>query len=145
MTSQPSKPGEIRLHLNDIDELFTAPALNLASTRTIFGSGLDYLISRMRANWMRTNGAIIHLPPEKIEPGIEARVRDVIRRYGRYQIEELRQETVSVRWQALKALQTGAIFLTVCLFLSIFFREVAGLPDFLSRVLGEGFLIAGWV
>lgn len=145
MAKQTKDSHEITLRLDDINQMFVEPEFNLDSQRTIFSSGLEHVVSRMRSNWMFIRGVTICLPAEGTTPGLEGKTGDTIRRYSQFKIEELHQEIISIRWQAFKALQTGAVFLTVCLFLSIFFREIAGLPDFLSRVLGEGFLIAGWV
>jgi hypothetical protein len=87
----------------------------------------------------------IVLPSDQITPDAEARLREALTRYCQYHIRQNRQDLISLRWQGVKALQNGIIFLGICLLLSTLFENAEILPEWLRRFGGEGFLIAGWV
>jgi hypothetical protein len=85
------------------------------------------------------------LPANQITFDAEARLRDALTRYCQAAIGQNRQDLISLRWQGIKALQNGFIFLGICLLLSTLFANAEPLPEWLRRFAGEGFLIAGWV
>jgi hypothetical protein len=87
----------------------------------------------------------IMLPADQIAPDAETQLREALTRYSQHHITQSRQDLISLRWQGVKALQNGVIFLGVCLLLSALFENAEMLPEWLRRFGGEGFLIAGWV
>jgi len=116
------------------------------SKKPFYGSGLNYLVSSLRPTILRgTTQTTIYLPEDKVAEGLEKTVREAIGRYCRYKIEESQNTQIALRWEGIKALQTGITFLAICLALSFFFKAATFLPEFWSAVLSEGFLIAGWV
>ena len=140
------KSYEIILHLQDIRHLFQAPELDPLAGQVNPVSGLEQIISELKPKSLgRQVRTTIWLPQDHLFENIEQFSRDALRRYCEARIHLITNDLASLRWQGIKALQTGLIFLAACLLLSTFFDGLDVLPEFLRRFLGEGFLIVGWV
>jgi hypothetical protein len=75
---------EFDLHLADPKEMFINPhSYDPFDENALGESGLDYLLARMIGFWLTAPPvrARIILPPEKIEPGLEARMRRAMQYY----------------------------------------------------------------
>ena len=141
-----SNAYRISLHLDDIHQLFQAPELDPFTGQDQSISGLEQIINELKPRSLgRPVHTTIFLPPGRLSKGIEQSSREAIRRYSDARIRQITNELASLRWQGVKALQTGLIFLAVCLLLSTVFDGLTVGPEFLRRFLSEGFLIAGWV
>ena len=139
--------SDITLHLKDIRDLFVEPDPDPFDPHPQYISGLEYVAQvALRAADQRKGARLaIYLPPDQVASGLDAKVKQAVERYCDHQIELNRAELAGERWKGFKALQTGIVVLVIALAVSTFFRNLAILPEFLREVLGEGFLIAGWV
>ena len=137
---------DITLHLDAPGQLFTVPEPDPFDPRVRFASGLETIVSELKPKALiRKVRTTIVLPSDQITPDAEARLREALTRHCQYHVRQNRQDLISLRWQGIKALQNGIIFLGVCLLLSTLFENAEILPEWLRRFGGEGFLIAGWV
>jgi hypothetical protein len=141
-----SKPFDVALRLNDIRDLFEKPEFDPLRGRYSELSGLEQITSELKPlSLQRPLRTTISLPRDKVA-GDSARVAsEAIHGYCDLRIRQIENEMASLRWQGIKALQTGILFLATCLLLSAFFGQLEVLPEFLRTFLSEGFLIAGWV
>jgi hypothetical protein len=137
---------DITLHLDNLAQFFAVPEPDPFDPRARFASGLETIGSELKPKALiRKVRTTLVLPPDQITPDAETRLREAVTRYCRHHITQSRQDLISLRWQGIKALQNGFIFLAACLLLSTFFENAEILPEWLRRFGGEGFLIAGWV
>ena len=137
---------EVTLHLDNLAQFFAVPEPDPFDPRARFASGLETIVNELKPKALiRKVRTTIALPSDQITPDAAARLREAVTRYCQYHIRQHRQDLISLRWQGIKALQNGAIFLGACLLLSTLFENAEILPEWLRRFGGEGFLIAGWV
>lgn len=141
-----SKTHTISLALDDLNQLFEEPDFNPFIERRLYKAGIDYIYDELKSLPLnlRTR-AKIYLPAEQIEPDTLAHVRAAIRRYCAFEMNQNRIELGLLRWQGMKALKNGLIFLAICLVASALLENVDLGSDFLHRFLGEGLIIVGWV
>jgi hypothetical protein len=136
----------ITLHLNDVKYLFQEADPDPFLVQDPRGSGIDQLISEfMPLSLTRKVRTTIVLPRGQVTDNIEQSTGAALHRYCDARIHEVNNELTSLRWEGIKSLQTGLIFLAVCLVLSALFDGLAVIPEFLRQFLSQGFLIAGWV
>ena len=103
-------------------------------------------IYRMRSKTLRKKTrAILVLPADKIVDGLEPKVKQAMTRYCAFKIQEDKSELASTLWQGTKALQTGIVFLAVCLTLAALVDASTLFPSLLSNLLSQGLTIVGWV
>jgi hypothetical protein len=141
-----SKPYEIALRLDDLRDLFHEPEFDPFQGRFNRLSGFDQILAELKPLSLRRPLRTTLLIPRTQVAEPSARVlSEVVRGYCDLQIGQIDKEMASLRWQGIKALQTGMLFLAACLLLSAFFGGLDSLPEFLRTFLSEGFLIAGWV
>ncbi len=137
---------DIKVHLDNLEQFFAVPEPAPFDPLTRFASGLETIVSELKPKALiRKVRTTIILPADQLLPDTEVRLREALMRYCQYHIRQTRQDLISLRWQGIKALQNGIIFLGVCLLLSTLFENADMLPVWLRRFGGEGFLIAGWV
>jgi hypothetical protein len=140
------KPYEIALRLEDIRDLFHEPDFDPLQGKYNRYSGLDQLLNELKPlSLRRPLRTTIFLPQVKMEENSVEIASEAVRVYCELQIRQIENEMASLRWKGIKALQTGLLFLAVCLLLSIFLGALEVLPEFFRTFLSEGFLIAGWV
>jgi hypothetical protein len=137
---------ELILQLADVQELFAPPDFDPFDRQARFDSGIDRLIDDLKPTALiRKVRTTIVLPADRIEAGLENKIRGALERYCQHKIRQNQRELSSLRWKGVKALQNGLIFLAACLLLSTAAENGEFLPEFLRRFLGEGLLIVGWV
>lgn len=140
------QPYEVTLHLDDKGHLFQEPDFDPFRGRHGRLSGIDQLLSELKPLSLRRSlRATLVLPAAQAAETPAGALAEAVRGYCDLQLRLIDKELASLRWKGIKALQTGGIFLAVCLILSTFFSNWEVLPEFLKTFLGEGFLIAGWV
>lgn len=141
-----SSAYEVTLHLTDIRHLFTPPELDPLHGQVQTSSGMEQIMNELKPRSLaRPVRTTIYLPKGRIPAQLPQECRRAVRAYCTVQIQQITNELASLRWQGLKALQSGIVFLAVCLLLSTLFDASTAMPDFLRRILGEGLLIVGWV
>ena len=137
---------DMLLHLDNLAQFFAVSEPDPFDPGVRFASGLETMISQLKPKALiRRVRATILLPSDQITPDAEARLREALARYCQHHITQNQQDLISLRWQGIKALQNGVIFLGICLLLSTLFENAGTLPEWLRRFGSEGFLIAGWV
>ncbi len=133
----------IVVQLNDIEELFVAPATNPFSTHAvdILGeAGLDIAQKRVAQHWPRVPRAVrltVQLPADRMAPELEEQTRAAVRRYCSTRIENYRlQRQLAVR-QSLSQLAGAGLGIVLALaFIAVLVAVPLGLlPDFLRGVL----------
>ena len=144
---------EITLHLDDIQYLFADPEPD----SEMFVSGMDSLHSDIRASLRREKFKVtitIVLPQGKITEGLVDKTREKIKRYCQFKIEENHKELIALRHEGNNALLVGITVLVVCLALAGILTITAQsgsesgmntILAFMLAIVGQSFLIAGWV
>lgn len=137
---------DISVQLWDIHHLFIAPEGSPLEADWQPISGIDQIFNALKPHRLNRNLRIrIALPKAQIEPELREQVQAAINRYVQAKIQQNTVELASLRWQAIKALQTGILFLGICLTISTLGSQAEFLPEWARTLVGEGFLIAGWV
>lgn len=134
----------IDVWLNDVRDLFSVTP-DPFDPAALERPGIETVINQLKPiRLTRPLRLVIHLPGV-IPDGLLEQTQAALARYCRARLAETRLELTSLRWQGLKALQTGLIFLSVCLFLSAGADGAEWLPESLRQLASESFIIAGWV
>jgi hypothetical protein len=84
----------------------------------------------------------ILLPPDQITPGLAEEVQGAIRRYCRVKLGDNEMQLRNIRWNGIRQIPFGFVFLAVCITLGTIFGQVSARW---GSVLNEGFYIIGWV
>ncbi len=137
-----SLPGPVlTVELASADELFVPPAPDPAWRRFDTDAGIDRLARQLEvmSKPQRVGASVLlELPDEP--PGL----REGFARYCEAVIERLRQQVTIRKREGRKALIVALCILAVAMSISVYFRG-APIPWYLQTILGEGFMIGGWV
>lgn len=133
----------IVLPLNQIDELFAAPAANPFSPYEvdILGqAGMDCVQKRVTRRWPRRPHAVhvtLQLPADQITPGLTERTQDAVQRYCAERIDDNRVQRGLTMQRALRQLLGASVgILAALVFIAVLLLNPFGLlPDFLRGVL----------
>jgi len=139
---------EITIHLHDLTQLFTATSGDPFSGEPFLVSGIEYILDELTPHalgWGTRTKTTIILPKGNLDPGLANKTSEAVKRYCQFKIRQNRYALVALRWQGVKALQMGIVFLAFCLFLSTILGRAAIVPGFLGTLLSNGLEIAGWV
>ncbi len=143
---KPKIVREIAVHLDDISHLFNAPEFDPFADRPVYTTGLESAANQIKMTSRRSRHRLVfYLPDEKITPDLEATVRRALDHYCVYKLEEARREVKLLRWEGFEALETGLIFMSICLFISLYISKVQGMAEYLRNFISEGLSIVGWV
>ncbi len=136
------------LYLSRLAYFFETPLLDPFAGDSIDESGIDQLLDTMKA---RPRGAphlkriVLHLPPDEITPDLPQRLKAAIATYCGVQERLSQQKVRDIRLQGRRALFIGFVVWALCLLFSTLSESVFSRYSLQGRLLGEGFLIAGWV
>ena len=137
---------EITLPLPALANLFAAPDLDPFSPEyETYGdrAGMDVIASRLRSESPRGRiRAIVKLPAEAIEPGMEQQASDAVGRYCRVKREGIEQDLRDVTRHGIRALLVGLVAVLV---LNGLARPLETSGDSLLEVAAEGLQITAWV
>ena len=137
---------EITLQLPALANLFVAPDLDPFSPEyETYGDrpGVDVIASRLRSEKARGRiRAIVELPAEAIEPGVEQQAAAAVGRYCSVKQEGLERDLRDVTRHGLRALLFG---LFAVLVLNGLARPLANSEDSLLELVAEGLQITSWV
>lgn len=139
---------DVSLYLTDIHHFFHAPEVDPFVGDNIEASGIEQLMDTLKAQpnqARRIDRITVHLPLEAIVDGLVPKTRAAIEIYCNTQIRLCRQKKREIHLQGIRALRIGIVFWAICLALSVFFEQILASATILGRLLGEGFIIAGWV
>jgi hypothetical protein len=143
---KPKQLNEIKLYLNEITHLFTPPDFDPFAHQPVFVSGLEAAANEIKmANRRSEHRLVLYLPAETITPELEQTIRQALDHYCSYKLEESRREVTLLRWEGFEALQTGLIFMAVCLFISLYVSKQETIPEYLQTFVGQGLSVVGWV
>jgi hypothetical protein len=144
--------AELVVQVGDVRHLFVAPDTDPLAQHEgeVMGEPALLRVARrlMAARELRgTHKLVVLLPPEKIEPGLEERTRAALERYCKLKVEDNDAQLRLMRRDAGRLLVRGILILMVCMGLSSVFNSESFtlLPPLISRTLGEGFNVIGWV
>jgi hypothetical protein len=143
-----AKSHEITIHLHDLTQLFAAPSGDPFSGEPSLVSGIEWILDELTPHalgWGTRIKTTIILPKGNLDPGLARKTNEAVKRYCQFKIRQNRHALVALRWQGVKALQMGIVFLAVCLFLSAILSRIAIVPGFLGTLFSNGLEIAGWV
>lgn len=138
---------ELVLYLDDIQYLFTEPEPD----SDMYVSGIDYLYSEIKIYTRHDRFAVtIALPQEKMREDLGERTREKIKRYCHFKIRENEKDLLAQRHERSNALKVGLFVLVVGLVLAGIFTFIgqSGINTILAAIcviIGQGFVIAGWV
>lgn len=137
---------EIRLPLPALANLFAAPELDPFSPEyETYGDrpGVDVIASRLRNEKPKSRiRAIVELPADAIEPGLEQRATDAVGRYCRLKRQGLERDLRDVTRHGIRALLIG---LVAVLILNGVARPLERSGDTLLELVAEGLQITSWV
>jgi hypothetical protein len=142
------KDYEITVHLDNIQDLFAAPAGDPFSGNLRFVSGIDFIKSELKPEMLKREArtrTTIFLPGEAIDHNLAAKIKDALNRYCQFKVRQNKKTIVALRRDALKALFLGILFLACGDFLSALLAGTTFFPRFLDTLLSDGFNIAFWV
>lgn len=143
----------IVIKLDTIRDLLIAPEFDPFSekeTAYMGQSALERVIKRLKPGWTRHTPDVrltILLPPDQIIPGLQDQVTKAIRRFSRTRIEDNTIQLRTIRWDGIRQIPFAFVFLAVCIGLGTLLGSglISLIPEWLGRVLNEGFYIIGWV
>ena len=134
------------LHLQHFDELFEPPEADPYSDVIEVRSGIERLVEASQTGALdRPLSVTITVPPSCWSDDLEARTRRAVRLYCRNRLAQIDRDKRSMHRRGIRALQYGLLVWGACLVLSSIVEASAVLPAFLTRFLGEGIVIVGWV
>jgi hypothetical protein len=139
---------EITVHLDNIRDLFAAPAEDPFSENVRFVSGVEFIKSELKPEmWKREarTRTTIFLPKAAIEYDLAAKIKEALNRYCQFKVRQNKKTIVALRRDALKALFLGILFLASGDFLSTLLAGTTFLPRLFDTLLTDGFNIAFWV
>jgi hypothetical protein len=137
---------EIRLPLPSLANLFTAPDLTPFSPEyETYGdrSGTDVIAARIKGESLRFRfHAVVELPAEEVEPGVEQRAADAVGRYCRVRLAGTERDLREVTRHGIRALLVGLVAVLV---LNAIARPLETSGDSLLELVAEGLQITSWV
>ena len=137
---------ELELRLDNITELFHAPALDPLHQVFDDRSGMQQILDELQANSAsRTITVTVRLPSSQLTDELETQSRTALVEYCRARVQQQNRKIAALQRRGIRALQVGVVFWAICLLLSILFFGMEAWSQFFSHFLGEGFLIVGWV
>jgi hypothetical protein len=139
---------EIAVHLDTIHDLFIQPTGDPFSTKAYFTPGIEFIKGELPTTRWRRGMSIrttIVLPRASMEPDLAEKTVAALQRYCHFKLQQNKRAMIASRRQALIALLLGTLFLISGLFLSQFLGQLTFVPQFLSALFSDGFVIAFWV
>jgi hypothetical protein len=137
---------EITLHLPALDNLFVAPDPNPFSPEyETYGSqsGMDVIAFRLRSERLKSRiRAIIELPADAVERGVEQQAADAVGRYCRVKVVELEQALHDVTRHGVRVLLVGLLAVLV---LNGVARPLEESDVSLLDLVAEGLQVTAWV
>jgi hypothetical protein len=135
-----AEPDVIRLRLGRAEEMFEAPAWDLASSQGRFEPGIDTCISELRSYRSRSPVRLeLELPASTVGPDTATRLQEAIARYCEDRIARNERERRGTRHDGYHSLKIGIPIALVGLALAVATTVANSNDDFTLPNL------AGWV
>jgi hypothetical protein len=144
-------PVEITLHLDRGEYFFVAPDLDPLHQKAIYEPGVDTVFTKVRAGRLRDAVRLtLFLPPDQITPGLELRLKESMKDYCLYQVNQFQQSLNMQRRLGRRTLWVGLTILVIALILSglggyIMENATSKFMIGLGGFMFNGFMIIGWV
>jgi hypothetical protein len=104
---------------------------------------MDVIASRLKSESLKSRfRAIVELPAEEIEPGVERRLAEAVGRYCRVKLAGLERDLHEVTRHGIRALLVGVVAVLV---LNALARPLERSGESLLEVVAEGLQITAWV
>ncbi|WP_449396604.1 hypothetical protein [Devosia riboflavina] len=148
MRMTPHRSDSIEIVLNHPGELFVAPVPDPFAGRFETRSGVEQLVRELtldRAQRHYRPNIIFRIPAGSGVAGHEEAFEAALRGYCADRIADLDLDSQQLMSSGRHALLRGLGFLAACLALSGTLSNTSFMPEFIHRLLAEGFNIAGWV
>lgn len=147
MTLRFDQPDLIELRLDDVEELFEARPANARTGRGGGPAGVVQLERRLAlkppaAEWPRTLRISCPAGAGEIDAGM---LGQAFRRWCETELEAINQHRELVARERRRAWLVGMAFFIACLLLAGFLEAAWPFSDFVSVLLSETVIIAGWV
>lgn len=155
-TFGPTVDGDVvtfALEIDDIEELYVAPKMDLFSERpnrymgrSVLEMVVDFLENEKWLN-RKTHRLVLSMPREKIAPDLSKRCEAALDRYCAMRIKHNQFHKAALRRKGLLQVPYAMAFLIATMGLGILFGSelVPGISSWLAVILSEGFFIIGWV
>jgi hypothetical protein len=137
---------EITLPVPTLRNLFVAPGLDPFSPEyETYGdrSGMDVIASQLKSESLKSRlRAIVELPADEVEPGVERQVAEAVGRYCHVKLAGLERDLREVTRHGIRALLVGVVAVLV---LNALARPLERSGESLLEVAAEGLQITAWV
>ena len=135
---------DIDLKLSDIKQLYNSFDPSPFFERDLDQNASEYLVDSVKEQPLKKKMRIVIHLPEIIAKNIDhSDIKSAISNHFSYRVEVFRRKIKNLRKEGRNALAAGISFLIICLSLSEFTNVF--ITGFISKLLSEGLMIAGWV
>ncbi|NPV63522.1 MAG: hypothetical protein HPY61_13025 [Methanotrichaceae archaeon] len=136
----------IDLHLQDIGELFVSPEPDPFQERKLRSSGVEEAANILRIKGGKARARLnIHLPAERMEPGLETKVRGALERYCDFKIEENQSRLKIERSLGRRSAFIGLAFSGICVAILLVVFLLGSLSDLGFVIFNGLFVILIWM
>lgn len=145
MTGVYRREGEwnlIEMKISRPDQLFNSLDPSPFRERDLDAEAANWLLDAMRELHGHRQVKVVLYLPEQSPPGTAAEVTDAIHNYFHYREIAARFSLRQVLRLGRSSLLVGLVFLAIC---TVLWRFAFTGEALIDRILGEGFLIIGWV
>jgi hypothetical protein len=112
----------------------------------LFATGFDQIYEELIDQSLNQNlEIVIQMPAAAIEDESENEIRFGLEQRCLHEEATIQRERRALRWEGLKALQNGLVFLVVCLLAAFTLQKTEPFGEFLNFFFEEGLFIVGWV
>jgi hypothetical protein len=140
----PADAGTIRVHLNDLSQMFNAMDPSPFSERDLRDEAERFIVS-----WARDLPATARLALEvevdsAVPPDARAAVGEAVRTFFRRRAEVAQRELRTLLRRGRRSLVIGLVFLAACVTAADMAGRVVG-EGRLAEIMRQSFTVAGWV
>ncbi len=136
----------LTLHLARVEDLFVASHVDLAAGKLDVDSGMDQLMSELRAHRVPAKVRVtLELPREGADQVTRDRLLELIRAHCTSTIHRNHNEIKATLREGARAMIPATLLLAGCLALGVAFAASKVLGEAGTRLVGAGLGIVGWV
>ncbi len=136
----------LTVEMENRDALFQARNPDPFRGGPLFESGFDQIYEELVDQTPRKPLTLVfYLPARHLTDELETEIRYGLEQRCLHEEDTIARERRALRREGLKALQSGIVFLLLCLLGAYFLQQANPFPDFLNFFFREGLFILGWV
>jgi hypothetical protein len=141
-----SQALKLGIYLKNINDMFISRQINPLRQEVLFSSGMEKLINEMRVrkSWKEIKLAL-YLPKEKIEEGLDQRMKKAIQQYCDFKISQVSLKNRMQRIETFKSFLEAIIIMGLLLFISQLIENLQPFGSFWNVFISEGLFIGAWV